>query len=120
MIHQISMDAWNCAGPSHFGRGWPHSPHPLNPLSLREGGNHGVSRNRENPRCSLDAVPPARQRDLAQVAAVLCPSCGAKTQGGKFCPECGASISPKRKCANCGAQADGTPEFCPECGKPYG
>ena len=60
------------------------------------------------------------QRDLAQVAAVNCPKCGAKTQGGKFCPECGAPVAQKRKCANCGAEADGTPKFCPECGKPYG
>src|SRR5262245_56757497 len=60
------------------------------------------------------------QRNLAQVVAVLCPACGAKTQGGKFCPECGAAISAKRKCAHCGAEADGTPKFCPECGKPYG
>jgi hypothetical protein len=60
------------------------------------------------------------QRNLAQVSAAICPSCGAKTQGGKFCPECGASISAKRKCANCGAEADGTPKFCPECGKGYG
>jgi hypothetical protein len=60
------------------------------------------------------------QRNLAQVAGVLCPKCGAKTQGGKFCPECGTPISPKRKCANCGAEADGSPKFCPECGKPYG
>ena len=60
------------------------------------------------------------QRSLAQVAGVLCPKCGAKTQGGKFCPECGTPISPKRKCANCGAEADGSPKFCPECGKPYG
>jgi hypothetical protein len=60
------------------------------------------------------------QRDLAQVGAVVCPSCGAKTQGGKFCPECGAPIASKRKCAHCGAEADGSPKFCPECGKPFG
>lgn len=60
------------------------------------------------------------QRNLAQGVGVLCPKCGAKTQGGKFCPECGTPISPKRKCANCGAEADGSPKFCPECGKPYG
>jgi hypothetical protein len=59
------------------------------------------------------------QRNLAQVAAVICPQCGAKAQGGKFCPECGGSLSPKRKCAHCGAEADGTPKFCPECGKAY-
>ena len=59
------------------------------------------------------------QRNLAQVASAVCPSCGAKTQGGKFCPECGASVSQKRKCAHCGAEADGTPKFCPECGKGF-
>ena len=60
------------------------------------------------------------QRNLAQVVAPLCPSCGAKTQGGKFCPECGKQVSQKRKCASCGAEADGTPKFCPECGKAFG
>jgi membrane protease subunit (stomatin/prohibitin family) len=60
------------------------------------------------------------QRDLAQVAAVNCPKCGAKTQGGKFCPECGETIAQKKKCAACGAVAEGSPKFCPECGKPLG
>jgi membrane protease subunit (stomatin/prohibitin family) len=65
------------------------------------------------------AVDFVGQRDLAQVAAAMCPKCGAKTQGGKFCPECGAPLAAKRKCAHCGAEADGTPKFCPECGKAY-
>jgi hypothetical protein len=60
------------------------------------------------------------ERDLAQRVPVACPSCGARTQGGKFCPECGAAISQKKQCAQCGAQADGSPKFCPECGTPYG
>ena len=59
------------------------------------------------------------QRNLAQQAAVNCPKCNAKTQGGKFCPECGATLAAKKKCGNCGAEADGSPKFCPECGKPY-
>jgi rubrerythrin len=59
-------------------------------------------------------------RDLARQAALNCPKCGARTQGGKFCPECGTAVSAKRKCAHCGAEADGAPKFCPECGKPYG
>jgi membrane protease subunit (stomatin/prohibitin family) len=67
----------------------------------------------------VQAVDYLGQRDLAQVAAAVCPKCGAKGQGGKFCPECGTSLSPKRKCGSCGAEADGTPKFCPECGKPY-
>jgi hypothetical protein len=60
------------------------------------------------------------ERNLAQVAPVLCPACGAKTQGSKFCPECGTTLSPKRKCTHCGAETDGSPKFCPECGKAYG
>ena len=60
------------------------------------------------------------QRNLAQVAAAVCPSCGAKTQGGRFCPQCGAGVSAKRKCGHCGAEADGSPKFCPECGKSFG
>jgi hypothetical protein len=66
------------------------------------------------------AVDYLADRDLAQRAPVLCPSCGVRTQGGKFCPECGAAVSPKRQCAHCGAQADGSPKFCPECGQAYG
>src|SRR5574338_1271219 len=31
------------------------------------------------------------QRNLGTVVAVVCPACGAKTQGGKFCPECVAA-----------------------------
>ena len=60
------------------------------------------------------------QRNLAQVAGVQCPKCGAKAHGGKFCPECCAALSVRRTCGHCGAEADGTPKFCPECGKPYG
>lgn len=65
------------------------------------------------------AVDYVGARDLSRVAAVNCPKCGAKTQGGKFCPECGTTIAQKKKCAACGAEAEGTPKFCPECGKPY-
>lgn len=58
-------------------------------------------------------------KDASKAAAVVCPKCGAKSQGGKFCPECGAPFVQKRTCAACGAEAEGTPKFCPECGKPY-
>ena len=75
---------------------------------------------REQAQTKARSVDYLGQRDLAQVAAAVCPQCGAKTQGGKFCPECGTSIAAKRACQHCGAQADGSPKFCPECGKPYG
>ena len=59
------------------------------------------------------------ERDVAAVRAVVCPSCNAKTQGGKFCPECGAALSVKKRCSKCGTEADGDPKFCPECGQKY-
>ena len=48
---------------------------------------------------------------------LACPSCGAKTTGGKFCPECGATLSVKTTCKGCGHEMDGRPKFCPECGE---
>jgi membrane protease subunit (stomatin/prohibitin family) len=60
------------------------------------------------------------QRDIGTARAVVCPSCNAKTQGGKFCPECGAALSVKKRCAKCGTEAEGDPKFCPECGQKYG
>ncbi|MBV6522878.1 MAG: hypothetical protein MNPFHGCM_03028 [Gemmatimonadaceae bacterium] len=75
---------------------------------------------REQANAKAREVDYLGQRNLAQVSAAICPSCGAKTQGGKFCPECGTAISARRKCANCGAEADGSPKFCPECGKAFG
>ena len=59
------------------------------------------------------------QREVATVRAVVCPSCNAKTQGGKFCPECGAALSVKKRCSKCGTEAEGDPKFCPECGQKY-
>ena len=58
-------------------------------------------------------------RDASAVTAVVCPACGAKTQGGKFCAECGASLVVKRTCKHCGAEAGSESKFCPECGKKY-
>jgi hypothetical protein len=52
----------------------------------------------------------------APQSALTCPSCGAKTTGGKFCPECGKPLPVKLTCPSCGAQPEGTPKFCPECG----
>jgi hypothetical protein len=59
-------------------------------------------------------------RDLAQVSGAVCPSCGAKTKGGKFCPDCGAVLSSKKKCKGCNAEVEGSPKFCPECGEKTG
>jgi membrane protease subunit (stomatin/prohibitin family) len=49
-------------------------------------------------------------------SALACPTCGAKTTGGKFCPECGGPLQIKLSCTGCGFTPEGTPKFCPECG----
>ena len=59
------------------------------------------------------------QRDLAQVTAITCTNCGAKTGGAKFCPECGTPTVKKKACGSCGAVAEGSPKFCPDCGTPF-
>jgi len=50
---------------------------------------------------------------------LVCPSCNAQQQAGKFCSECGAALSAKKHCNKCGADAEGNPKFCPECGQKY-
>ena len=63
-----------------------------------------------------------REQDLTEgvnfdrQAVVICPTCGAETEGGKFCPECGASLAPKTECPQCGAKFKPGAKFCPECG----
>jgi len=54
--------------------------------------------------------------DLTSEAVALCPSCGARTQGGKFCPECGNQLRPKNECGSCHATYEPGAKFCPECG----
>ncbi len=54
--------------------------------------------------------------DMVSEAAVLCPHCGARTEGGKFCPACGGQVQVRIKCPQCGAEAQEGTKFCPECG----
>jgi hypothetical protein len=54
--------------------------------------------------------------DLKARAVVLCPSCGAENDGGKFCSECGAPLAPKTECPKCGTKFKPGTKFCPECG----
>jgi len=58
-----------------------------------------------------------KQRDVSRVTGAVCPSCGAKTQGGKFCVDCGTPLNAKKKCGGCGHEIEGSPKFCPECGQ---
>ncbi len=56
------------------------------------------------------------EKVIAPAAAVTCPKCGAKVQGGKFCPECGAPLTPP-VCPKCGKEVLPGAKFCPECGE---
>ena len=74
---------------------------------------------REQIQAKAREVDWTKTRDVQQVSGAVCPSCGAKTQGGKFCMECGGSLSTKTACGACGHEAEGGPKFCPECGQRY-
>ncbi len=74
---------------------------------------------REQVQVKAREVDWLKGKDVAQVNAVACASCGAKVGSAKFCPECGAPVKAKLKCRSCGAEAEGHPKFCPECGERY-
>jgi hypothetical protein len=74
---------------------------------------------REQVQTKAREVDWTKARDIAQVSGAVCPSCGAKTEGGKFCMECGGSLNPKKKCGQCACEAEGSPKFCPDCGQKY-
>ncbi|MCQ3035169.1 MAG: SPFH domain-containing protein [Bacilli bacterium] len=61
-------------------------------------------------------VQPAQDAPKAAAGTIVCPSCGATVQKGKFCPECGAKLPTKKFCTNCGTELSGDAKFCPECG----
>jgi hypothetical protein len=73
------------------------------------------ARMQEKVRGAEPAAPPS----AATAQAGVCPSCGAKDQGGRFCSACGAALSTKRRCAKCGTEAEGNAKFCPGCGQKY-
>ncbi|MEO8504708.1 MAG: zinc ribbon domain-containing protein [Acidobacteriota bacterium] len=58
-------------------------------------------------------------KNVGQVTAVACASCGANVGNAKFCPECGTAVKTKLKCRSCGCEPDGSPKFCPECGERF-
>lgn len=74
---------------------------------------------REQIQAKAREVDWIKTRDIGKVSGAACPSCGAKTQGGKFCMECGGALNPKKSCGACGHEAEGGPKFCPECGQKY-
>jgi len=54
--------------------------------------------------------------NLSATAVVICPSCGAENEGGKFCQECGGSLTARTECPRCGTKFKAGAKFCPECG----
>jgi hypothetical protein len=59
--------------------------------------------------------------DIGRAQTATCPSCGAKSTGGKFCTECGKPMAAaKIDCVKCGAKLDAGAKFCPECGSKQG
>lgn len=55
--------------------------------------------------------------DVKKDRQLICPECGAHTEGGKFCPECGAKLAVKSTCPGCSAEVSPGAKFCPECGE---
>lgn len=55
--------------------------------------------------------------DLATRARLNCPSCGVKTDGGKFCSACGSPLAIPATCGGCGSTANKPGAvFCSDCG----
>lgn len=55
-----------------------------------------------------------------KASAATCPSCGAKSSGGKFCAQCGKPLATKVFCPQCGAEAAPGAKFCAGCGAKLG
>jgi Double zinc ribbon len=69
----------------------------------------------------------ARQQDWTQNvnvqnrAVLNCPTCGTRTNGGKFCASCGSSLSVAVRCTGCGFSGNAPGAmFCSECGTRLG
>ena len=54
--------------------------------------------------------------NLSAKAVVVCPSCGAESEGGKFCQSCGGPLLAEGQCPKCGTKFKAGAKFCPECG----
>ncbi len=61
-----------------------------------------------------------KKADVARSRQLVCPECGAQTNGGKFCPECGYKLTPETRCPGCNAEVPLSARFCPECGGKLG
>ncbi|HEY3267633.1 MAG TPA: zinc ribbon domain-containing protein [Armatimonadota bacterium] len=55
--------------------------------------------------------------DVERDRQLICPDCGAHTNGAKFCPECGSKLATLSACPACKATISPDAKFCPECGE---
>lgn len=71
---------------------------------------------REQARERLESTDLLRGTNVAERVVAACPSCGARTSGGKFCAECGSPLARTTTCTGCEAELPESARFCPECG----
>jgi hypothetical protein len=65
---------------------------------------------------ALEGIHEGKHMDVKTRRQLVCPDCGAETQGAKFCPECGKKLASSAFCTECGAGVPAEAKFCPECG----
>jgi len=71
-------------------------------------------------KAALEGIREGKKMDVKTRSQLVCPECGAETQGSKFCPECGAELAKKAFCTECGAELKPGAKFCGECGAKSG
>lgn len=64
-----------------------------------------------------EGIQRGKKMDVKRDRQLICPECGAQTQGAKFCPECGAKLAVKEVCPACQTEVVPGAKFCPECGE---
>ncbi len=79
------------------------------------GGLQAEARRRQ-VRERLESTNLTASMDVAAAAVVSCPTCGARTAGGKFCSECGSALATTVTCPSCQAENRSSAKFCAECG----
>lgn len=71
---------------------------------------------RDQIRTSLEGTNLVAGISLERQSVPQCPSCGARSGGGKFCSDCGTSLAARSVCRSCGTENSRTARFCGECG----
>lgn len=65
----------------------------------------------------VEGVERGKRMDVSRDRQLICPACGAHTEGARFCPECGSRMAVKGQCPACKAEIPPDVKFCPECGE---